>query len=114
MTQFESIREMVLRERGIVLLQGPPGTGKTSTLLGLLAAQYAYLKKISDKRKIMICAPSNAAIDHITKRLRTEGLVDGNDKKIYPKVLRLGIVDTEDKDITGCSLDHICESRIAA
>jgi senataxin len=114
MTQFESIREMVLRERGIVLLQGPPGTGKTSTLLGLLAAQYAYLKKIYDKRKIMICAPSNAAINHITKRLRTEGLADGNGNKVYPKVLRLGIVDTEDKDITGCSLDHICESKIAA
>jgi senataxin len=62
---------MVLREKGIVLLQGPPGTGKTSTLLGLLAAQYEYLNKIGDKRKIMICAPSNAAIDHITKRLRT-------------------------------------------
>ncbi len=62
---------MSLRENGIVLLQGPPGTGKTSTLIGLVAAQYAYLKKIKDNRKIMICAPSNAAIDHITKRLQT-------------------------------------------
>jgi senataxin len=65
---------MVLRESGIVLLQGPPGTGKTSTLLGLLAAQYQYLKKTGDSRKIMICAPSNAAINHIIKRIRTEGL----------------------------------------
>lgn len=31
---------MVLRESGIVLLQGPPGTGKTTTLMGLLAAEY--------------------------------------------------------------------------
>jgi MoxR-like ATPase len=31
---------MVLIERGIVMLQGPPGTGKTSTLMGLLSAQY--------------------------------------------------------------------------
>lgn len=62
---------MALRESGIVLLQGPPGTGKTSTLLGLLSAQYAYLKRIGDSRKIMICAPSNAAIDHIAKRIRT-------------------------------------------
>ena len=45
---------MVLRESGIVLLQGPPGTGKTSTLLGLLSAQYAFLKRIGDQRKIMI------------------------------------------------------------
>jgi senataxin len=60
---------MSLRENGIVLLQGPPGTGKTSTLIGLVAAQYMYLRRIRDDRKIMICAPSNAAIDHITKRL---------------------------------------------
>jgi senataxin len=69
-TQWESIREMVFREKGIVLLQGPPGTGKTSTLMGLLSAQYEYLKKSGDNRKIMICAPSNAAVDHIVKRLQ--------------------------------------------
>ena len=83
---------MVLRESGIVLLQGPPGTGKTSTLLGLLSAQYAFLKRINDQRKIMICAPSNAAIDHITKRIQTEGLIDGQGKRFTPKVLRMGIV----------------------
>lgn len=54
-----------------MLLQGPPGTGKTSTLMGLLAAQYEYLRKTQDKRKIMICAPSNAAVDHIAKRIVT-------------------------------------------
>ena len=83
---------MVLKERGIGLLQGPPGTGKTSTLLGLLAAQYAYLKRIKDKRKIMICAPSNAAIDHITKRIRTEGLITGEGTTVHPNILRLGVV----------------------
>ena len=52
------------------MLQGPPGTGKTSTLMGLLSAQYEYLRKIGDNRKIMICAPSNAAVDHIVKRIK--------------------------------------------
>jgi len=69
-TQWQSIRDMVLRERGFVLLQGPPGTGKTSTLMGLLSAQYEYLKKTDNNRKIMICAPSNAAVDHIVKRIQ--------------------------------------------
>ena len=68
-TQWQSIKDMVYRQRGFVLLQGPPGTGKTSTLLGLLSAQYDYLRKVGDTRKIMICAPSNAAVDHIVKRL---------------------------------------------
>ena len=31
---------MVFRQSGFVLLQGPPGTGKTSTLMGLVSAQY--------------------------------------------------------------------------
>ena len=70
---------MVLRQSGIVLLQGPPGTGKTTTLMGLLSAEYEYLRNVftgdENKRKIMICAPSNAAVDHITKRLVCEGLI---------------------------------------
>jgi superfamily I DNA and/or RNA helicase len=68
-TQWQSIKDMVIRQRGFVLLQGPPGTGKTSTLMGLLSAQYDYLRKVGDRRKILICAPSNAAVDHIVKRL---------------------------------------------
>lgn len=63
---------MVIRDSGIVLLQGPPGTGKTTSLMGLISAEYYYLKKVcedDEKQKIMICAPSNAAVDHITKRL---------------------------------------------
>ena len=68
---------MVLREKGFVLLQGPPGTGKTSTLMGLLSAQYELLKKTNNNQKIMICAPSNAAVDHIAKRIINEGLVTG-------------------------------------
>ena len=110
--QFESIREMVIRQDGIVLLQGPPGTGKTSTLLGLLAAQYEYFKECGEKKKIMICAPSNAAIDHITKRLICEGLLNGKGETIKPKVLRTGIVESNDDDIKSASLDHICEKAI--
>ena len=83
---------MVLRENGIVLLQGPPGTGKTSTLMGLLSVQYEYLQLIGDTRKIMICAPSNAAVDHITKRIITEGLINNSGDKVVPRILRVGIV----------------------
>lgn len=100
-----------------MLLQGPPGTGKTTTLMGLLAAEYEYFKNVvhfQDKRKILICAPSNAAIDHITKRLVCEGLIStsnqnnnlsrsinasgieqnakNTDGRVFPKILRVGIV----------------------
>lgn len=124
---------MALREVGVVLLQGPPGTGKTTTLMGLLAVEYEYLKNVcslDDKRKILICAPSNAAIDHITKRLVCEGLITTNQgnfskctsnedyqnasyERVFPKVLRVGIVETDDPDIIGVSLDDICDKHLA-
>jgi CRISPR/Cas system-associated endonuclease/helicase Cas3 len=96
---------MVLREKGFVMLQGPPGTGKTTTLMGLLSAQYEYLKKTGDNRKIMICAPSNAAVNHIVKRIRLEGLFNGNGAIVHPNILRVGIVETLDTDIRAVSLD---------
>jgi senataxin len=96
---------MALREKGFVLLQGPPGTGKTSTLMGLLSAQYEYLKKTGDSRKIMICAPSNAAVNHIVKRIQCEGLFNGNGEIFHPRILRVGIVETMDTDIRAVSLD---------
>ena len=43
-TQLNSIKELCLRDRGIIMLQGPPGTGKTSTLLGVLSGQYHYIR----------------------------------------------------------------------
>jgi hypothetical protein len=60
----------------VVLLQGPPGTGKTKTISSLL--QLYFSKKV---KKIIVCAPSNAAIDELMSRLvrllprRGEGLI---------------------------------------
>jgi senataxin len=50
------------------------------------------LKKTNDSRKIMVCAPSNAAVDHIVKRIQSEGLLNGAGEIVKPIVLRVGIV----------------------
>ena len=50
------------------LLQGPPGTGKTHTLKGLVKNILQTLSKRENSR-ILICAPSNAAVDEIASRL---------------------------------------------
>lgn len=81
----------------------------------------------------MVCAPSNAAIDHITKRLYREGLTttcpnqsinfsrDGmteenntstSTQKVFPKILRVGIVETDDPDIIAVSLDDRCDKQM--
>jgi hypothetical protein len=47
----------------------------------------------------MICAPSNAAVDHIVKRIKNEGLFNGEGCIIKPNILRVGLVESEDADI---------------
>lgn len=61
--------------KGIYLLQGPPGTGKTHTIRGILSALYM---KNKGKVRILVCAPSNSAIDEIANRVVTEKLLDLN------------------------------------
>lgn len=60
----------------MLMIQGPPGTGKTHTLLGIVKN---ILSNLMDKNttpkyplRIMICAPSNGAIDAIGLRLLEE------------------------------------------
>jgi len=90
--------EKALGSDPIVLIQGPPGTGKTKTLTAILV-ELVY--KLSHKKnKILVCAPSNIAVDHVAQRLKEFS------KKI--KVLRmysrsrefLGEVNSELEDIS--------------
>ena len=53
----------------IMLIQGPPGTGKTYTLIGIVKNIFANLDSTRNPLRIMICAPSNGAIDEIGRRL---------------------------------------------
>lgn len=76
------------------VIHGPPGTGKTTTLLQLI------IKLIAEKKKILVAAPSNAAVDWIAGLLFREGV----------KVVRIGHLSRIDKEVLECSL----ESRIFA
>jgi hypothetical protein len=66
--QAEAI-EAVASSRGsnIVLVQGPPGTGKTHTLVSML--NFVRSRGI---KKILVCAPSNAAVDEVMSRYIAE------------------------------------------
>jgi len=63
-----------LNESSMFLIQGPPGTGKTSTITAIIA-QLAYnLKAAKSHYKILVCAPSNTAVDELAIRLVREGV----------------------------------------
>ena len=84
---------------GIVLVQGPPGTGKTSTIVSLIAVLLAKREEERFKdKKILVCAPSNAAVDVLARRVLSgvkSAAFDKTGKSVelkdmVPKALRLG------------------------
>ena len=62
-SQKRAINTVLSSEKSVFLLHGPPGTGKTTTLVKFV--EYA----VQSKKKLMITAPSNAAIDHFCSQL---------------------------------------------
>jgi len=63
---------------GFLVLQGPPGCGKTTTIVGMIKAA------IHDtSEKILVCAPSNAAVANIALKLEQENLVDESNLLVF-------------------------------
>ena len=57
-------------QRPLSLIQGPPGTGKTVT-----SATIVYqLVKQNGGVPVLVCAPSNTAVDQLTEKIEKTGL----------------------------------------
>ncbi|OAX44312.1 hypothetical protein K503DRAFT_861544 [Rhizopogon vinicolor AM-OR11-026] len=113
-----------LKVEGFALIQGPPGTGKTSTICGLIEA---FLKQrqrpvtnihagksatsSEPVKKILLCAPSNAAIDEIASRLK-EGYRGPQQKASSLKVVRVGADKAIDISVKDVSLDYLVEQKV--
>jgi ATP-dependent RNA/DNA helicase IGHMBP2 len=81
-SQREAVAAIVHNE-GLLIVHGPPGTGKTTTLIE------AIVQLVKAGEKVMVAAPSNTAVDHITRGLVAQGL----------KVLRVGNVNKVDETV---------------
>jgi senataxin len=75
-SQRAAIVKVCEKDKGFTLLQGPPGTGKTHTIIGILSAFINGQALSGDKPYILVCAPSNAAIDEVATRVVKCGLID--------------------------------------
>ena len=115
-----------LQTRGFSLIQGPPGTGKTKTILGLIGAFIdsrprpsapIVLGKATDPKsvepvaKVLLCAPSNAAVDEVAKRLK-EGIHNSAGQLIRPKVVRIGADSSIDVDVKELFIDSLVEAAM--
>lgn len=66
-SQNEALRK-VMEAQDVAIIHGPPGTGKTTTMV------QAILQTVKDEKKVLVCAPSNAAVDLLTEKLTDEGV----------------------------------------
>ncbi|KAJ2816813.1 DEAD-box type RNA helicase, partial [Coemansia furcata] len=126
--QAEAVVSAIKRDHGFSLIQGPPGTGKTKTILGLTGALLSLAKRSpaedshhangpsSTKRpnnKLLICAPSNAAVDEIVKRLKS-GIRNDEGKTFFPSVVRVGQSDSISSTVRDTTLDFLMDKALNA
>lgn len=119
--QIDSMLYAVSGE-GFRLVQGPPGTGKTKTVLAILSALLAQVANpgkgfssstaLENKRHILVCAPSNAAVDELALRILKNGLWDKDGNIYHPSVLRVGVSKSTDPDMAKISFDVSLERKM--
>lgn len=92
LSQWKAL-EKVLSAQDVGNIHGPPGTGKTTTLV------HAIKLTVQEEKQVLVCAPSNAAVDLLAEKLSEQGL----------RVLRIG----HPARVTEQSLSKTLDARIA-
>lgn len=129
-SQARAIVNTVSNE-GFSLIQGPPGTGKTKTILGVIgyflstrntlpsnviqapkSGTSLSTEQLLKKQKILICAPSNAAVDEIVLRLK-DGITNRQGGKFQPSIVRVGRSDAVNAAIRDLTLEELVDKQVS-
>lgn len=119
---------------GFTLIQGPPGTGKTKTIVAMVGALLtghintkpaaavavtrphdleSQAKQPPPTKKLLVCAPSNAAVDELVLRLK-QGVKTMNGSHHNIGVLRLGRSDAINTLVKDVTLDELVKAKMEA
>ena len=66
-SQQDAIQKSI-EAQDVSIIHGPPGTGKTTTLVE------AIIETLQRETQVLVCAPSNAAVDWISEQLMRRGI----------------------------------------
>jgi senataxin len=120
-----------LENDGFTLIQGPPGSGKSSTICALVGAMMTDSLRAGNRtinvsgsrssqapsppagKKILVCAPSNAAVDELVMRFKAGvKMTDGTTEKI--SVVRLGRSDAINSSVKDVTLEELVNARLSS
>nr|POE59118.1 helicase sen1 [Quercus suber] len=121
-----------LENEGFSLIQGPPGSGKTKTIVAIvggllsnaLGTSIATGSRItvpgqknvpSDvaPRKLLVCAPSNAAVDEIVMRLKG-GVKTKDGRQHQINIVRIGRSDAINSQVQDVTMDELVARRMGS
>ena len=103
--QQAAIREALTKP--LSLIQGPPGTGKTVTCAAIV---YNLIRIHGDAKRVLVCAPSNVAVDHLALKIAATGVRvvrvvarsrEFVEEKVHPEVIPLTLnYQCQNADVT--------------
>ncbi len=93
-SQNEAVN-LILQAEDVAIVHGPPGTGKTTTLVAAIA------ELVKENKKVLVCAPSNAAVDFLTLKLAEKSL----------KTVRVGNLSKIDAELFPLTLERKIQSE---
>ena len=130
--QSEAINA-ALHNEGFSLIQGPPGSGKTKTIVAIVGGLLSQSLNASEKaataismpkargiidlgadappKKLLVCAPSNAAVDELVMRLKA-GVNSRSGKQHALKIVRIGRSEAINPQVKDVTMDELIAKKL--
>ncbi|KAF2829754.1 hypothetical protein CC86DRAFT_174465 [Ophiobolus disseminans] len=122
--QSKAIKSAVDND-AFTLIQGPPGSGKTKTITAIVGAILSdtlrnrgttvtvpgQQRSESASKKLLVCAPSNAAVDELVMRFKN-GIktLNGDLRKV--NIVRLGRGDAINANVLDVTLEELVNKKL--
>ncbi|KAF2116709.1 SEN1 N terminal-domain-containing protein [Lophiotrema nucula] len=122
--QAKAIRSAIEND-AFTLVQGPPGSGKTKTIVAIVGAILSdsfkhrgtavqipgQARSDTAAKKLLVCAPSNAAVDELVMRFKGGvKTMNGEERKL--NIVRLGRSDAINANVQDVTLEELVNKKL--